>query len=264
MASAKVDPKYARYQPAPKYLKQRLITANVGEPGSGKTSWWLRGAPCPIIVLSLNKGLEGVVEEQVQAGREIYVREFEWAPAPGTEMEQQVAVDLRDDFATTFEDACKPGMCRSLFVDLETEMWDLFKYAEFGPERAGVPKNWESLKQRVRRLINMPKGTDLNFGMLQAMGNEWVPVINKKTGAKGIGQTGNRIRKGMDDVESLCHINITHAAYRGADDKQVFALQVGKSRGPGAPDVQNQTLENVDFQTFAQLVFPQSLASDWE
>lgn len=266
----KVDPKYARYVPAPKYLKQRLITANVGEPGSGKTSWWLRGAPCPIIVLSLNKGLEGVVEEQVQKGRDIYVREFEWAPgvslidASNAEAEQKTAMDLREDFTATFEDACKPGMCRSLFVDLETEMWDLFKYAEFGPERAGVPKNWEALKQRVRRLINMPKGTDLNFGLLQSMGNEWVPQVNKKTGAKGIAQTGNRIRKGMDDVESLVHINITHSAYRAENDKQMFALQIGKSRGPGAPDVQNTTLENVSFPEFGQLVFPDSLVTDWE
>ena len=93
-AKPAIDPKYVRYVPAPRYLKQRLITATVGEPGSGKTSWWLRGAPCPIIVLSFNKGLEGVVEEQVQAGREIYVREFEWAPAPDVEMDQQVAVDM--------------------------------------------------------------------------------------------------------------------------------------------------------------------------
>ena len=139
-------------------------------------------------------------------------------------------------------------------------MWDLFKYAEFGPERAGVPKNWESLKQRVRRLINMPKGTDLNFGLLQSMGNEWVPQVNKKTGAKGIAQTGNRIRKGMDDVESLVHSNITHERINGT----TFALHVGKSRGPGAPDVQDQTFENVSFPEFAQLVFPDSLVTDWE
>jgi len=259
-----IDPKYARYVPAPKYLKQRLITANVGEPGSGKTGWWFRGAPCPIICLSLNKGYEGVVEEQVKLGREIYLREFEWAPAPGVEMDQQAVIEMREDFTATFEDACKPGMCRSLFVDLETEMWDLFKYAEFGPERAGVPKNWESLKQRVRRLINMPKGTDLNFGLLQSMGNEWVPQVNPKSGARGIAQTGKRIRKGMDDVESLVHINMEHSAYRNAKGDQVFAYNVGKSRGPGAPDVQNETFENVTFPEFGQLVFPDSLVTDWE
>ena len=244
---------FARFVKADSPIKQRIIAASFGEVGTLKTSFWL-GAPGPIVIQSLDKGLEGVVEEY-QALKDIYVAEYDWKIQ--TELSQEEAQELCATFEHDFEHALKHA--RTVVWDKETDVWSLFRFAEFGPEEAGKPKDWDKLKQRLRRLVNMSKSTDVNFGLIQAMRNEWIPAINKKTGAKGIAQSGERIRAGMDDIEALVHVNIEHAF---EDDK--FVMKVGKARGPGGREIQNTTLPAMTFPEFAMLVFPESNPADWE
>lgn len=244
-----------RFVKADDTVKNRIIGASVGEPGSGKTTFWLT-APGPIYLQSFDRGLEGVVEPYT-AEKEINVREYDWSPAPGAPLEQSAAIDLRDEFIEDFELAIQKG--RTVIWDTETAVWGLFKFAEFGVSEKGMPQDWDSLKQRCRRLINLPKPLDINFGLLQSLKNEWVPTVNNKTGKTGITQSGNRIRAGMDDVESLVHVNIEHVRENGE-----FSLKIGKSRGPGSRDVQDQTFTNLTFPEFAGLVFPDSSPEDWQ
>ncbi len=245
---------FARFTKADQPVKQRIIAASYGEVGTLKTSFWL-GAPGPIVVLSFDKGLEGVIEPY-QDLKDIYVREYDWVTAPGAEPDQSAAVDMRDEFIADFENAVQHA--RTLVLDKETDMWSVFKYAEFGAPEKGRPDDWDKLKNRVRRLFNMPKALDLNFGIIQGMKNEWTSQVNPKTGAKGITQTGNRVRAGSDDVEAIVHINIEHA-FEGGE----FVMKIGKARGPGGRDIQNQTLPAMSFSEFGQLVFPESDEGDW-
>ena len=53
--------------------KPRIIGLSKGEVGTGKTSLWLQG-PGPLVVFSLDEGLEYVVE-RYQDEKEIYVAE---------------------------------------------------------------------------------------------------------------------------------------------------------------------------------------------
>ncbi len=250
---AKISP-FDRYTKADQPAKLRLIASSCGEVGSGKTSFWL-GAPGPIIVLSFDQGLEGVVEA-FQDQKDIYVKTFSWVTAPGAEPDQSAAVDMRDEFTEVFEHAVLHA--RTVVLDTETAMFGVFKYAEFGAPEKGRPDDWDKLKNRCRRLLNMPKALDINFGVIQSMGNEWITQINPKNGAKGITQSGRREAKGMDDVPSIMPINLEHAIEGGE-----FVLKVGKSRGPGGRDIQNSTLPAVTFAEFGQLVFPDSDESDW-
>ncbi len=256
---AKPTDDFARFTKADAPVKNRILAQSAGEVGTLKTSFWL-GAPGPTVVLSFDQGLEGVIEEY-QDKKDIYVRTYNWVTAPGAEPDQQEAQDLRDQFTEDFEWAMKLGAekkIRTAFIDKETDMWGVFKYADFGPPEKGRPDDWDALKNRVRRLLNMPKALDINFGCIQGMKNEWVPEVNKKTGAKGITQSGLRIPAGMDDVEAIMNINLLHIYEDGE-----FKLKVGKVRGPGAREIQNSTLPAVTFAEFGMLVFPESDESDW-
>ncbi len=90
------------------------------------------------------------------------------------------------------------------------------------------------------------------------MKNEWVTKVNPGNGKTGITQSGNRIADGMDDVSALVHIVIEHTRQNGE-----FSITVGKSRGPGSQDVQDQTFNGLSFVEFASLVFPDSETADW-
>lgn len=239
------------YVKADKPAKARIIGASFGEVGTLKTSFWL-GAPGPIVVLSFDKGLEGVVEP-FQDLKDIYVKEFDWVTAPGHEPDQKQAIDMADEFTEVYEHAIHHA--RTVIVDKETDMFSVFKYAEFGAPEKGRPDDWDKLKAKIRRLFNMPKALDINFGLIQGMKNEWKQQLNMNTGKQGIAQTGNRVRSGMDDVDAIVYTNIEH--FRDAKTNS-FMMNVGKSRGPGGRDIQYTTLPFLTFPELGQLIFPET------
>jgi hypothetical protein len=258
MAKSPSNP-FDRYVKADDGIKNRLIWASFGEAGSGKTTFALT-APGPIVIQSLDMGLEGVVEPFTR-DKEIYIAEYDWHPTD--EMDQDQAIDLRDKFIEDFEHAVLHA--RTVIWDKETDVWELFRYAEFGKPNDS-PKDYAKLYQRYRRYINMPKSSDINFGLLQGMKSPWAMKATG-SGAKSLTKSPDRIRKGMDEIDALVHINLQHRREREAGDeggfKSVFYIDVGKSRGPGSRDVQDQTFQNLTFPEFAVQVFPDTDVEDW-
>lgn len=253
---SKVANSFSRYTRADDVVKPRIIAASYGEAGVGKTSFWL-GAPGPIVVQTLDQGLEGVVESYAK-DKDIYVAEYDLGQQ-GSEFTAEVAVAARDKFVEDFEHAIKHA--RTIIWDRETDMFPLFSYAEFSTTDAfgaATPKDWDKLKGTIRRLIAMAKASDVNFGIIQGMKNEWVSKVNPKNGAKGAAQSGSRIRSGMDDIDALVHINIEHTVVN-----REFYMNIAKARGPGGRDIQNSTIPAVSFSDFGQLVFPDSSEQDW-
>lgn len=248
-----------RFVKADQPFKPRIIGRSFGEAGTGKTDFWL-GAPGPIAFFSFDKGLEGVVEK-FQENKDIYVAEYEWSPTEN--LPQSEAIALRDQVIEDFETAIMNA--RTVIIDKETDMWELFRYAEFGAPN-DAPRNYPQLNQRYRRLINMPKATDINFGCIQGMKSVWGQKTNRISGKQTPFDTGEREAAGFSELEGLVHVNLFHTREDGT-----FKIQVGKARGPGSFVVQDQTFD-IDlhedgqaegFREFAKLLFPESTDEDW-
>lgn len=253
---AKPSNPFSRYQRVDGSIKPRIIANSIGEVGTGKTTWWL-GAPAPILVQTLDDGLEGVVEPFARE-KEIYVASYDLGKEPGAEYTHALAVEARNKFVEDYEHAITNGI-RTIVWDRESDMWPMFSYAEHGTDdmfAAAPPKDWEKLKGKIRRLIAMAKASDINLGIIQGMKNEWASKVNPRTGAKAAAQTGGRVPSGMEEIDALVHIVIEHG-------KDPFSLTISKCRGPGGMDLQGQTLENLTFSQFAQLVFPETTEEDW-
>lgn len=250
---------FARFTPAPTDYRHRLIAVSSGEVGTGKTSFWL-GAPAPIVIQTLDQGLEGVVEPFARE-KEIYVANYDMGVGPGEEFSIEKAVEARDKFMEDFDVAL--ANARTIVWDRETDVWPLFMYAEFGVPQteafgAATAKDWDALKGKLRGMYAKAKACDVNFGVIQGMKNEWKQVTNPRTGNKTGNQTGRRIPSGMDDVDALVHLTLHHERENGQ-----FTVTVGKSRGPGGHDIQDKTYPNITFKDLAQSVFPDSDESDW-
>ena len=256
MAKTVVSP-FARFDRATTDLKPRIIANSVGEVGSGKTSFWL-GAPGPIVIQTLDLGLEGVVETYA-ADKEIYIATYDIGQTIGESFTHALAVVARDKFIADFEAAVLSA--RTIVWDRETDVFSLFQFAEFGTDDAygaAPPKDWDKLKGKIRRMIAMAKASDVNFGLIQGLRNEWIPQVNKKTGKTAAGQSGKRIPAGMDDIDALVHTNLMHAR-----DGKEFSITVGKSRGPGGYDIQDETFTGLSFAELAQLIYPDTTEEDW-
>lgn len=250
--------RFSRYVKASNTPKSRIIGASFGEPGTGKTSFWL-GAPGPIVVQSLDMGLEGVVEPFTEQ-KDIYVAEYEWNPTDDQEDMQELAIQLRDKFIEDFIYAI--ANAKTVVWDKETDVYELFRYAEFGAPN-DTPRDYPVLYQRYRRYINMVKPLEINFGVVQGMKTPWVQKTSG-TGAAQLAKTKDRVRKGMDEIEGLVHVNIEHVRAKGEDGNSTFELHVGKTRGPGAREVQDHVFDNFTFTDFAMAVFPDTSEKDWE
>jgi hypothetical protein len=247
---------FSRFTKADQPAKYRIIANSVGEVGTLKTSFWL-SAPGPIVVLSFDKGTDGVVQE-FQETKDIYLKEYTWNNGISNRPDQQAAIDLVEEFIEDFEHAINLPNVRTVFIDKETELWDVVKYAEFGPPQSGTPKDWDAPKGLMRRMLNAPKALDINFGVIQGMRNEWVTQVNPQNGKKGITQSGNRIPAGSDDVDAIMNVNLEHIREDGE-----FKIRIGKMRGPGARALQYTTIPAVTFSELGQLMFEESTEEDW-
>jgi hypothetical protein len=247
-----VEDQWSRFTKAPSQPKYRIIGASSGEVGTGKTSFWL-GAPGPIVVMSLDKGLEGVVEP-FRESKDIYVAEYDWSPTE--DLDQDQAIELRDKFCEDFEFAIQRA--RTVIWDKETNIWELFRYAEFG-EPNDAPRNYPKLNQRYRKYLQMPKATEINFGCIQSMKDRW-ETRQKKDGSGSQGfNTGTRVRQGFSELDELVYFDLFHRRESGA-----FHIDIGKAHGPAALELQDQSFEGLSFVDFAQLAFPGTEETDWQ
>ena len=221
-------------------------------------------------VFSLDQGMEGVVGRELRNNpkKEIYVREHDWNPTrdfagPDEYMLlKKQAVEIRDQYMADFELAVKHA--RTILVDKETDVWGLFRYAEFGPEGNDAQRNYPALNQRYRRLVNMAKATEVNVGFIDGMKDEWGSTV-KGNGAKGAASTGRRIRNGFGELDGLVHLCLTHSGLQpDAEKPNYWNINVGKARGPEGWMYAGTDVGNLTFQEFALLIYPDSSPEDWE
>lgn len=265
--------RFSRFTRATDDVKPRIIANSAGEPGSGKSTFWL-GAPGPIVFLTFDGGLEGIVEEYVREhpDKEIYVATYDQGLIPTATDEddappsytQDMAIELRDKVVKDYNAAIRDG-AKTVVIDKESDFWTECSYAEFGDPKTGNPKDWGALKDVERKMVATARASDINLGMIQSMKNEWVTQVNKKTGTKGITQSGVRIPSGHDEVDYLMFHNLMHTRIeRKTPDGLIevsFGIRVGKSH---SREVQGQSYENLTFAEMGQLMFPTTSEEDWQ
>jgi hypothetical protein len=239
--------------------KQRIIAASFGEVGTLKTSFWLT-APGPILIQSLDRGTEGVVDVYLKEHPEksIYLAEYDANTHLLVQEEdaQAAAEGVYAKFEADMRGAIKKGV-RTIIWDKETQLYEIAKYAVLGAPSSN-PSNYYELYQRYRALINDAKDSDINFGVIQGMKTPWVTEM-KATGKMGGKPSKDRVRRGMPEIDELMHLNIEHVIDEDGD----FMMNIGKVRGPGAREIQNKTIPYMEFPAFATLVFPETEESDW-
>lgn len=240
--------------------KQRIIAASFGEVGTLKTSFWLT-APGPILIQSLDRGTEGVVDVYLKEHpkKSIYLAEYDAnTHLLAAESDAQAAAeDVAAKIESDMRGAIAKGI-RTIVWDKETQVYEIFKYAVLGAP-TGAPANYYPLFQRYRAIINEAKDSDINFGCIQGMKTPWVSEM-KATGKMGAKpSTVDRVRRGMPEIDELMHLNIEHIIDSDGD----FMMRIGKVRGPGAREIQNTTIAYCEFPTFAELVFPETSEKDW-
>jgi hypothetical protein len=217
----------------------------------------------------MDKGLEGTVDQVLAEfpDKEIYFKEYDWN-AQADDFSQEYAISIRDQILADFAYGLKHA--RTLLWDKETDIREVFQYAEFGSPTAGNVKDYGKLNQRYFNLINSAKSVPhVNFGLIQSMKDEWIVnetgEINPNTGKKksSFKKSGRRIKAGFDRLDELVMTELHFRRERGQNGGPAeFYIDVGKCRQNTA--LQDQTFPGMAFQEFGTLLVPGTTVESWE
>jgi hypothetical protein len=239
-----------RFPLAPSVAVPRIVAASAGDVGVGKTYFWLTG-PAPVVMLSFDRGTEGVVESfRADQDKEIRVKHYDWEPTEENDVAftKEAAIKLRDEFIKDFIYACSNA--RTVIVDTESHMWNLFRYAEFGSPKADVPRDFDKVNQLMQKYISLPKKLTINCGFIQSVKDEWASMSKKSGGVQ---------RAGFGQTPKIVQVDLFHTRVNGD-----FVITVNKARGPNAKSMQDQSYKNLTFSDLGQLMFPDTEEEDWQ
>lgn len=276
-----------RFGLANEEITPRIIAYGDGEVGTGKTYFGLT-LPDPLVVFNIDNGLEGVVEQFRQEGREIYEEKYSWVPrdkdpdeAEGKEAKdlQDLAKEVRGKFEKDIFYAMKNG-ARSLFVDNESRMWQAYRYAEFGSPNAGNPKDYDELNGRFESFIHKVKSSNdpVNLYLARSMKDMWgnFGKVNAQTGQKGFGK-GGREAWGYEHLPGMMGLELTFLQLpknnklreeleeEWGEDSCEYVIRIGKNRYNNAVNKLAFTyMPRCTFPELAMMLYPESERSDWE
>lgn len=253
-----------RFPRAVSLATPRIIGVSAGEPGTGKSDFWL-GGPAPVVYFNWNKGLEGVADRYLAQGKDIRIVDYDWEPIGDLSesgLKQSDAIALRDQFEEDYRFAC--ANARTVVVD-EQETWELYRYAEFG-EPSDRPNNYSALNQRYAKFVNYPKKFACNVGFIPGLKDEWVS-ITKANGTQGGQASGNRKIAGWKELASKVNVELTHTREGGQ-----FSVTIGKVRGSNVFGLTDSTHEVFDtqggtqfnFATLGMMLYPDTDIDSWE
>jgi len=239
---------YGNFKPLESADRYRLIVRSWGPEGSGKNHFGFTG-PSPIFGLYFDPGgHEGVAEKFIREGKEIHAVAYRFDKSS---MEQSQAKDLRDQFIEDYELALKNA--RTIQWD-ETEVWELFRWAQFGSD-SEAPKNYAQLNAQYRYLIQAAYDAGVNLQLIQKVRERW--GLNDKG---KLGPTGIYDPQGFKEANYIVQVDLQHSW----SEEDGFKVQIGKCR-------QNMTLRgqefgggSLDWPTLGGLVFPESSEGDWQ
>lgn len=254
-SSSKKD--WGNFVPVSADVTYRLIWRSFGGEKTGKDHFGLT-APGPIAIQSFDVGLEGVVEKFLKGPlgpKEIVASEYEFDK---NDCSQEAAVEIRDRFVEDFELALH--MARTIIWDTETELWEVFRYAAFGG-MSDAPRNYVELNAQYRDLIQKAYDTGVNLQLIQKVKEKWGTVDKVDRNGKKTSSpypTGEMEPTGFKEAGYIVQANLRHRW----DKERGFILDVINCRQNMT--VSGEEYDNIDFPTFAQLVFPETDEESWK
>ncbi len=233
---------------------QRMIWRSFGPEKVGKNHFGLTG-PGPIAIQSFDIGLEGVAEKFRAEGKEVRQTTYEFTKDDSS---QDAAIEIRDRFIKDYEVALK--MARTIQWDTETELWEIFRFAEFG-QASDAPKDYVSLNARYRDLIQQAYDSNVNLQLIQKVKERWGTIKKQNRDGRIVDSpypTGVMEPTGFKEAGYIVQANIQHSW----DKERGFVIKVLNCRQNMS--VAGEEFENFTFPELAQLVFPGTDQEDWE
>ncbi len=246
---------WGNFQEASDVVTPRLIWCSTGAEKTGKNYLGL-SAPGPIAIQCFDVlGLQGTVEKFKAEGKDVRVCKyrFDINDTDAQTMAQDVLGQFQEDYKVALRNA------RTIQWD-ETELWRVFRYAKLG-DKSATPSAYDAVNFEYAEMIHQIDDTNANFQLIQKVKEKWNSVEETDRNGKKVTRgkpSGQMAPTGFKEVKYIVQANISHSWNK----EQGFVIDVVNCRQN--MQLAGEQYENIDFQTLAMLVFPESSEGDWE
>ena len=234
---------------------QRLIWCSSGPEKSGKNHFGL-SAPGPVAVQCFDVlGLQGTVEKFRAGGKEVMVTKYRFNinDTNAQTQAEDIVAKFREDYAVALRNA------RTIQWD-ETELWQVFRYAQFG-KASDAPKDYDRLNFMYSEMIHQVDETGVNLQLIQKVKEKWMTVDEIDRNGRKVARgkpSGLMAPTGFKEVKYIVQANLAHSWNK----EEGFVVDVLNCRQNMA--VAGERFVNTSFSDLAQLIFDGTDESDWQ
>jgi hypothetical protein len=215
-------------------------------------------APGPICVISMDLGLEGVIQK-FQSLKEIYVAEYHVTLA-ATGLKKRTLEDMQEvanacnsiwaNIARDYNEAMDSG-ARTVVIDTATKLWEVLRMARFGKLAQIMPHMYAPTNAEFDEFIkDAYEHPGVNLVLIQQLKEEW------KNSADGKGnKTGGYEVAGFKGTAYAVQVNAV--TWKDEDERKVpdkFHLTITNCRHNPTLDGIDLSGEECNFPTLAALV----------
>jgi hypothetical protein len=227
----------------------RLLVVITGHDKRGKTHFGLT-APTPSLIISSDIGTEGVVDQFVKSGKEIY--EYHWA----LPSKQEKAKALFDKVTEVYYAALEDKNIRSVIIDTESELWELLRLYKFGKLDKIPSYKYGEVNAIAKRMYKKAYDHQKNLVLLRKYKKKYV----------GAEWHGDYEPSGYNDIDYIVQAVLTADRYPRSKDETNpdFFITIDKSRH--ASEKEGTVLEGpmCSFQFLANELLPDVDIDFWE
>lgn len=245
------------WEDAPAEPKHRIIMSVEGMEKCGKTHFSLT-APGPIRYHNFDNGDEGVVQKFLARGKKVKRASYVLSGPTATPQELVDAADpIWSKFRTNYFTGLGEG--RTTIVDTGADPWELLRIARFGKLTEVPPHFYGPVNAEWKAIYAAAYNGHSNLIMLHRLKDEWVNKAAPGSGKMKGEKTGKMVLDGNKGTYFDTQVNLRASKVDGE-----FRVEILSSRQN--PDLEGMILEGdmCNFQTVAQLVFPDSDPAEWE
>lgn len=233
-----------RFEPLNEVIPFRLLVRSWGLEKTGKNHFGLT-APGPIYGMYFDPGgLEGMAEKFLReplGPKEIHQIQYRFNKKVH---DMEAANEIKERFLEDYTVALTKA--RTIQWD-ETEIWELFRFAEFGRE-SSKGREYGPLNGEYRGLIQAAYDAGVNLHLVQKVKEAWE---NDKP-------TGTYFGMGFKQAGNIAQVNLEHTW----SVENGFQVRVDNCRQNMA--LAGETFDNLTFSELGALVYPDTDESDWQ
>lgn len=250
----------AGFAPASTQRKFRMVVSVVGFPGKGKTEFGLTG-PGPIAYFNLDDGAEGVIEKFQSMRGDIVTIDVDLPHSLDSSKIKELACKEKEKVEKAFDAALQ--YARTIVVDTETQLWELYRLAEFG-RQSNVEHLFTALNAEYRkRYKHAVFDSSINVVYLHKYKKEY----------KNNNWTGDYELAGFGDMKYMAQVIL-----EANRDEEGFNFRVLKCRQNGeildgtvyqsvvlakAGEITPFPFRSTGFPAIGCELFPESQLEDW-